>query len=186
MEPHRVPEPGKLTAEAFYERHYGERCELVEGEVRAMTPVGFVHGQVAGVVLEKLRSWARSTSPARYFVGVEVGFILQRGPDVVRAPDVYAIRREQVAAGHEGFVEAAPDLAVEILSPTDRFREVEGKVSDYLRAGTGAVWAIDPSTRRVYTFSADGRVERLTEEDTLAAEALLPGFAVAVSELFEG
>jgi Uma2 family endonuclease len=83
----------------------------------------------------------------------------------------------------EQYFEGAPDLAVEVLSPDDRWTEVEAKVDEYLAAGTVRVWVVDARRREVHVFGAGGR-SRLGGEQVLEGEELLPGFRLPLSELF--
>ena len=84
----------------------------------------------------------------------------------------------------DGFFPGAPDLAVEVLSPSDRAGDVLAKVQDWLNAGTAAVWVVDPKTQTVTIYGADRKAAILTSTDTLSGGDLLPGFSVPVAELF--
>jgi Uma2 family endonuclease len=84
--------------------------------------------------------------------------------------------------GH--FVPVAPDLAVEVLSPSDRMAEAPSKVTMYLQAGVQLVWLLDPETRTISIFRPDAAPRTLYENDTLDGGDVLPGFSVSVAELF--
>ena len=121
---------------------------------------------------------------------VETGYRLERDPDTLRGPDVSFISADRVSAEGLGsaYVQGPPDLAVEVVSPSDSAAEVEGKVHDYLSSGlssgTRTVWMVYASTRKVLACSLDGSVRWYQEEDTLEDQELLPGFAVPVAEQF--
>ena len=103
----------------------------------------------------------------------------------MRAPDVAYVSRERFAGPiPDGFPEFAPDLAVEVRSPRDRTGAVVAKVSDWLTAGTALVWVVDPPREQVMVYRADGTVSVLAVGETLSGEALLPGFAFPLQELF--
>ncbi|NNJ13245.1 Uma2 family endonuclease [Chloroflexales bacterium ZM16-3] len=173
-----------LTAEEFAALPGSRHQELVRGEVVQIMPPGGVHGKVAVSVVMFLGFWARQGSGG--IVGVESGFILERDPDLVRGPDAYYVRTERIPAGGipEGFWPIAPDLAVEVVSPNDTAGEVRAKVREYLAAGTAAVWVVYPSTREVIAHTPDGMARTYGPGETLEMPELLPGFSLAISELF--
>src|SRR3712207_4037342 len=127
--------PQLVTAEAFWNlpETEGQR-ELVRGEVIETMPPGGRHGSIALGIGSLLRSWVFS-GPGGY-TGVEAGFILSRNPDTVRSPDVSYVRAERIpeTGVPEAFWDMAPDLAVEVVSPSESADEVLEKVRDYLTA----------------------------------------------------
>ena len=113
------------------------------------------------------------------------GFTLARNPDTVRGPDVAYVSRERWAGPMpDGYGEFAPDLAVEIRSPSDRAGAVLAKVGDLLDAGSQLVWVIDPLRQQVTVYGADGSQAVLGADDVLGGGELLPGFTYAIAELF--
>jgi Uma2 family endonuclease len=174
-----------LTAEAYGALAPPGRSELVQGEVVDLTPAGSSHGRIAALIAEVLGAFVR---PRRLGVVLtaDAGFILARNPDTVRAPDVAVVLQGRIPAGGlpEGFFPGPPDLAVEVVSPWDRWLEVEGKVEELLAAGTREAWVVDPRHATVRTFAGTRAAVRvLGQGDTLSTE-LLPGFALPVDELF--
>lgn len=161
------------------------RRELVCGEVRETMPPGGVHGAVAVTLALLLRLWARGAQGG--YVGVEAGYVLRRHPDTVRGPDVSFVRAERIPSSGvpEGFWELAPDLAVEVVSPTETADEVRGKVRDFLAAGTPLVWTVYPRSREVIAYTPDGLARTYSLDDALEFPAVLPGFRCSVQELFE-
>lgn len=115
------------------------------------------------------------------------GFLLSRAPDTVRGPDVAFVRRDRydAAEASRGFFRGAPDLAVEILSPSNRPAEIHAKIADYLAAGARLVWVLDPARRAVTVHRSLLDRRRLGSDATLDGEEVLPGFAIAVGRLFE-
>ena len=157
----------------------GMRHELVEGELRTMTPAGYEHGRIAARLARIVGSFVDTQN-----LGDETGFRLVSDPDTVRAPDLAFVSRGRISqvAPVRGYGVGAPDLVAEVVSPGDTYGEVEEKVLDWLRAGTRIVWVIDPRTRTVAVHDASGNVSIRTE--ALTGGDLLPGFECRVAELF--
>jgi Uma2 family endonuclease len=116
----------------------------------------------------------------------DTGFILADNPDTVRAPDIAFVRTERLPAGELplGYLRLAPDLAVEIISPSETAEDIQEKVEDYLRAGTSQVWTVYRKTRSVVIHYANGSTSVLRENDSLEGGDLIPGFSVPVAKLF--
>jgi Uma2 family endonuclease len=149
-----------------------------------MTPTGFGHGRVELVLGMALESWTRETRNGRVVVG-EVGLYLRRNPDTVRAADVLYISEERFARrGPSAYLDVPPELVVEILSPDDRWSEVMEKLEEYLAFGIDRVWIVDPRLRQVFAYPSLDRVATFGEGDVLADGDLLPGFQIAVADLF--
>ena len=175
-----------MTAEELWQLpDTGVRYELIDGELVETMPPGGIHGAVAVVLSTLLRIWMRQHG--RGYIGVEAGFILARDPDKVRGPDVSYVRAERIPVSGipEGFWTIAPDLAVEVVSPTETAEEIRAKVRDFLRAGTPMVWVIYPRSREVVVHLPDGTARTYHEQAELTAPAILPGFSCTVTELFE-
>ena len=160
----------------------GWRYELVDGELRRMSPAGQEHGRVAMNLGARLAQFVREQSLGVVFAA-ETGFLLRRQPDTVRAPDVAFVSSARTSTS-DGFFPGAPDLAVEVVSPSDSFVEVEEKVLEWLGAGTQAVLVINPRKRSVSIYRANKDIRRLNEGDTLDLSFVVPGFTVGVKELF--
>ncbi len=158
--------------------------ELVQGVLVEMSPVGKSHGSVVVRLGARLVAWA-DHGPHGY-VGTETGFILAREPDIVRAPDLTYIRPERVAMSAEdvGYWTIAPDLAVEVVSPSESAQDVNQKVRDYLAAGTRLMWVIYPRTRQVIEYTSSNASRIYISGDTLEHDDVLPDFRCPVAELF--
>jgi Uma2 family endonuclease len=104
----------------------------------------------------------------------------------VLAPDVAFVRADRLPAEEEAdrFARLAPDLAVEIISPSDTGPEVDEKVGLYLGAGVPLVWVVDPRRKTVRVWKGDGTDRLLSEDDELDGGEVLPGFRILVSRLF--
>jgi Uma2 family endonuclease len=159
------------------------RTELDEGEFITMPPNGLEHGYFETRIASILDQHVRKNRLGRVYSG-EAGFRL--GKDTVRAPDVAFIRQDRLEALHgKGFAKGAPDLAVEIFSPSDSIRQLMRKVKQYFAAGCHTVWIVYPDQREVHVLDASGADRLLTIGGTLDAPELLPGFSVPMAEFFE-
>jgi Uma2 family endonuclease len=162
----------------------GSRYELYRGELVPMTPVGFEHGKIVirfGRLLDEYVEKNRLGA-----VGTEVGFHLLEKPDTTLAPDIAFIEQGRIPQGSaaQKFVEFAPDLAVEVLSPWDTATEITRKIEVYLTAGVRLVWIVDPGTQRVSVYRSLQDVKVLTPPEELEGGDVLPGFQIKVSEIF--
>jgi Uma2 family endonuclease len=178
-----IEHPGVTAEELFELPDDGLRHELVEGEQRTMAPAGFDHGRVA------LRIGARILDHVEQqllgeVLAAETGFVLARGPDTVRAPDVAFVAAERVPAETRGFAELAPDLVVEVVSPSDRASEVSSKAAMWLDAGVRLVWVVDPQARLAAVHHPGGLVTVLRADGVLDGEDVLPGFRLPLSTVF--
>ena len=176
-----------LTAEELLRLPDTEhRLELVEGELYEMPPAGGEHGDIAAVVLIVLGEYVRRHQLGRIFAA-ETGFVLARDPDTVRAPDASFVSYARLPRGEVplGYVEMAPDLAVEVMSPNDSAREVQEKTDSWLPAGTSEVWIVSPRQRTVTVHRAGAQETIISERGILRGGDLLPGFEVSVAQLFD-
>lgn len=160
------------------------QSELLHGEVVENLPPGAIHGLIALVIGVLLRAWA--TQHRAGVVGVESGFVLARNPDTVRAPDVSFVSAERVpSAGIPvGFWQIAPDLAVEIVSPSESAEDLRDKVDSYLGAGARTAWAVYPGSRVVDVHTPDGIARAFTMGAVLEFPESLPGFRCTVEDIF--
>jgi len=175
-----------ITGEELQQRPDWNPCELVDGRVVPMSPTGGEHGRVEGNFYDAIRGFVRPRQLGKVLVG-EVGIFTRRNPDSVRGADVAFISNERYERldSKRGFLKVPPDLVVEVLSPEDRPGEVARKVREYLEAGVRLVWVADPETRTVQAHRSPTDVREFREADRLPGDDVLPGFDVAVAELFE-
>ena len=175
-----------MTAEDLMANPVPNKCtELVAGHILVREQPGYRHGDVAARLIIEIGMHVRAHSLGRV-LAAETGFTLFRNPDTVRAPDVAFIRSERVPANSpKGYPEFAPDLAVEVLSPSDRAGKVLAKVGDWIDAGARLVWIVDPERRVARVYRADGTQSTLSATDFLDGEDVLPGFSALLSELID-
>lgn len=163
----------------------GDVCwELYNGEPVPKSPPGFAHSKIgARIVAELLIQGER-----RGFceAGDECAVILRRSPDQVVGPDAVFVGTQSLPArlSPEGYLETIPELVVEVRSKNDTDPEVESKVGDYLKVGVVLIWVADPATRTVAVYRPGMPTTTLTVTDTLTAAPIIPGFALALSDLF--
>ena len=161
----------------------GRRLQLVRGQVMREPPSGFEHGEVAIRIGAILLAFVKENELGKV-VGTESGFVLSDEPPTVRAPDIAFVSEERLDFDRKRFAPLAPDLAVEILSPSNTMSEMHDKVIDYLDAGTRFVWVVDPDSRTITVYRSRDAIRLLTLEDELDGADVLPGFRCKVSELF--
>ena len=171
-----------MTAEQLLETSIPNKCtELVRGVLVVREPPGGRHGSVTMNLTLQLCIHVQREAAGQLFAA-ETGFTLFRGPDTVRAPDIAFVRRERVPDPISvGYVDLAPDLVVEVLSPRDRPGETLAKVADWLEAGARLVWVIDPERRVARVYRPDGTESHLGDDGALDGEDVLPGFACILS-----
>jgi Uma2 family endonuclease len=164
----------------------GFRYELVDGELRKMAPAGSQHGRVILNVTTPLDQHVRRNDLGVVFAA-ETGFTLRTGPDTVRAPDVAFVSKQRFAQVGDvpGYWPGAPDLAIEVLSPGDRFSEVEEKVFDWLSAGTRLVIVLDPRKRTGTAYRSRSSIRVYTDSETLDASDVVPGWTFPIAQAFD-
>lgn len=174
-----------ITVEEFEQMVFDHPVDLVEGEIIAMPPAGSQHGRVAINVGFLLESWCRQQARG-IVLGNDAAIVIGTDPDTVRGADVSFISQNRIPAEGlpEGALRIAPDLVVEVLSPSDRWADVFEKVTEYLAIGVKEVWVVDGTKKLVDVFRPGSSSKRFANSDQLTSPDVLPGFATAVSEFF--
>ena len=174
-----------VTAEEFAGMEFGDketRHDLVRGEVVEMPrPIG-IHGIIQfkiawllmNLVIPKKLGWVLGES----------GIVLDRDPDSVRGPDVYFYDIKRHPQPPTKFFEIPPDLAVEVLSPSDEPGETREKIREYIQAGVKIVWKVDPDEKTVTVYTGNMRGVEYGEEETITGGDVLPEFSCSVAEFF--
>jgi len=159
-------------------------CELIRGEIVEMTPTGDIHGKIESAFDIAIGLFAHQHKLGHVRVG-EVGIYTRRNPDTVRGADVVFISNERYAQrGSSVYLDVAPDLVVEVMSPDDRWSEVMQKLGEYFAIGVRLVWVADPATRSIYAYRSLDDVQHLDETAELSGGDVLPGFKMRVAEIF--
>jgi len=163
----------------------GMRRELVRGEVRVMTPAGSQHGRLAAQILARLSVHVSDHGLGTVYAA-ETGFKLASDPDTVRAPDVAFVTRERAEAvgDTEKYWPGTPDLVVEVLSPDDRYHEVDEKVAEWLDAGCRMVIVVNPRRRAATIYRSPSDVQLLTADDSIEGGDVVPGWTLPLRHLF--
>ncbi len=177
-----------MTAEDLWEMPEvpGKQFELVNGELVEMPTASHYHNLIVFLIGRLIESFATERDLGYTFVD-GVSFVLRRNPDDVRGPDVSFLAKDRVTSLDMLLKpwDGAPDLAVEIISPSDRATEINEKIKSYQAAGTRLIWVVWPDTQSVTTYDARGSISDLQSEDILDGGDVLLGFTVAVGRLFE-
>ena len=175
-----------MTAEELFELpDDGYRSELVDGEIIRMTPTGAEHG-VLSIRIGRLLDEHVSAQGLGVCCGAETGFILRRDPDVVRSPDAAFVAAARIPKTGipRTYWPFAPDLAVEVVSPSDGLAAVQARVAEYLAAGTRLVWLVEPAAEVVRVYRSPHDLHVLRDDDELNGDDVLPGFRCVVKRLF--
>ncbi|MEW6277835.1 MAG: Uma2 family endonuclease [Candidatus Eremiobacterota bacterium] len=154
--------------------------ELDEGRLIPVTRAMPRHGKVCMRLGVRLGTHCEATGEG-VALGNDTGFLLERNPDTLRGPDIAVVAAERWAQlSEDRWPEGAPDLVVEVASPSDMQR----KVGQYLEAGARLVWVLYPHRRSVAAYHSDGVIQLLGEDQELTGEPVLPGFRCRIADLF--
>lgn len=175
-----------ITADELLALPRGQfRYELINGELKKMSPTGHEHGRITIRLTVPLAQHIRANQLGEVYAA-ETGFKLTSNPDTVRAPDIAFVCQQRVdeVGATRGYWPGAPDLAVEVLSPDDRQSQVTLKVSEWFTGGAKQVWIVSPKLRSISVYRSATDITTLSEKDTLDGVDLIPGFRLAVAEVF--
>ena len=159
-----------------------EHAELVDGKVIETMPTTFDHDDLAGIIYSHLRTFVKKHRLGRVVPG---GSFLTEA-DRVRAPDVSFVSTADLEGENTGkYIKKAPTLAVEIISQNDIYGDVDDKAAEFLRAGTQAVWIVNPRRQTVAVHTPDNIAVTYQIGDTIPGGEILPGFELPVADIFE-
>ena len=176
-------EPRLMTAEEFLALpDDGTRRELVNGELRTMSPSRPRHGLIAGAIHGNLFQFARAKRLG-VILGADPAFRL--APRTVRAPDVAFLRAERLPEDDPSAFDGAPDLAVEVVSPGDTAVEIQQKAEQWLRAGARAVWVVYPGIPSLVQHLPNGTARTSGPDDEVDGGDVLPGFSMRLRDLLD-
>jgi Uma2 family endonuclease len=174
-----------LTAEEFFllpDPGDGSQQELVRGEVVTMPPPGGLHGVTCLKTGRRIGNFVEDNDRGTV-ASNDTGFITERDPDSVRGPDLSYWAKDRLKEIPVGYIDIAPDLLVEVLSPSNTSKQIRAKLKEYFAKGVRLVWVIAPEDRTltIYRTPDEGRV--LHDTATVTGEDVLPGFTCRVSDL---
>jgi len=163
------------------------RIDIIKGEIVEMAPAGFMHVIVAGNVYDILRGYTRQHKVG--FVAMDnLMYLLDTVDDRIetaRTPDVSFIRQKNIPDfDFSKPFPGAPDLAIEVVSPSESAIDIESKIQDFFQAKTEQIWVIYPKSKKVYQYLSANKVTIHSEEDTFTADTLFPDLIISVHDLF--
>ena len=173
------PEIPKMTLEEFLESDL-ERYEYIKGELIPMPPPSMLHGRISTNLFLPLGFYIRENQLGDIYM--DIGFTVG---DRVLMPDVAFLSNANMPDSLSKACPVPPDLAVEVVSPTDSSHRVEEKAFAYLEAGTQLVWVLKPRSETVTVYRSETDIKTLTRNDTLSGEDVVEGFSCQVAELFK-
>ena len=175
-----LPETTTMTLEEFLESDL-EGYEYVKGELVPMPPTSGEHGKISVNLILPLSLHVRENRLGDIYVS-ETGF---RVGERVLVPDIAFLSADRIPADLSKVFQIPPDLAVEVISPTDALHRVVEKAFAYLDAGTQLVWVLEPRSKTVTVYRSETDITLLTRNDTLTGENVVEGFSCQVATLFE-
>ena len=175
----------RITVDEFEATCGDERVELIDGVAVPMTPASNRPARIGARITILLGMHVLPRQLGSLY-NAEGGFVIFPDRQTVLAPDVAFVRagREPRGEAELHFAHLAPDLVVEVISPSDRDRDIQAKAAMYQEAGVPLIWVVDPQAQTVTVLALGQAPVKLTAMDTLDGGDVLPGFRVAVSEIF--
>ena len=163
----------------------GNRYELVGGVLRMMSPAGGRHGRIAVGISILLGIHVKENDLGATFAA-ETGFKIATDPDTVGAPDAAFVTRAKIDSLEDdsGYLPFAPDLAVEVVSPSDSFASVEEKAFDWIDARTQLVLVVVPESRSVHAYRSRKNISVHAEGEIVDADDAVAGWKLEVSKIF--
>ena len=173
----------KMTADEFAASPYAETHELIRGELFPIMPAGALHGVVANRLSAYLSMYVIENDLGEV-MAAETGFKLENQSTV--GADIAFVSKENLAKFGlpDSFFPTAPDLAVEVISPSNTSEEISTKIEDYLASGSQLVWVVYPKRKVVVVYRANDTVSFLHETDELDGEDVIPGFRCPLGKIF--
>lgn len=169
-----------MTLDEFLEYDV-EGYEYVKGELIPMAAASMRHGRITVNILRYLDPTVYDNKLGELYIA-ETSFKV--GERVLK-PDIAFISNERITGDPDKGSPIPPDLAIEVVSPSDIHSRVIGKAFAYLDAGTRCVWIVDPVSKTVTVYKSETDIKTLTREDTLTGDDVVPGFSCPVELLFE-
>ena len=174
-----------MTAEDLFEMGSDSHVELIRGELVEMSPAGHESSSIALRLAIRVGAYIESNNLGS-ISGADGGYIIARDPDIMVAPDFAFVRAERMPEREKRrqYLELSPDFVVEVVSPSDRFTDLNDKVMLYLIAGVRLVWVVDPGRQTVTVYTPEHSPVFMSTADTVDCGDVIPGFSLPVAEIF--
>lgn len=172
-----------LTSEFEEEIYSSGRYEIVYGEIKERSMPSPIHGRIQAEIAAELRNFVKANKLGVVYTETHFEF----AENLSRVPDVAFVSFERFPEDGEDKSSRwhiAPDLAVEVISPTDDYEDVQEKITEYFTFGVRQVWIVSPESKTLQIYFSRTEVKILTADDELIAEEILPGFRLKLSEIF--
>lgn len=176
-----------VTAKSIFERPSdGYRYELLQGNLRMMSPAGGRHGRITLQVAHLLKTHSDAGKLGVVFAA-ETGFLIETDPDTVLAPDVAFVSRSRFESieNEIRYLPLAPELVVEVLSPSDRFSQVEAKAFAWIDAGTKLVLVVNPESETIHAYRSRKQIEVFECSESIDCSTVVPGWILSVAAAFQ-
>lgn len=174
----------RISVEEFEQMEFEFPVELVNGRIEQMPPAAPHHGRVCGNIYLLLELWCRASSLGLAYCN-DGSMVTDEEQATVRGPDISYITWERLP--HRKLpskaLRVAPNLVVEVLSPSDRWDRIEVKLSEYFTVGVQEVWVVSIDERAVWVCQPQSR-RRLSEAEELTSPMVIPGFTARVADFF--
>jgi len=184
-----IREPDLLTFEEFAALSLDEPAELVEGRIVGMARNNPIHSHLVIRFGRFLDDWASERRFGKVFGG-DVAIITKRNPDTGRGADLAVVSHERLKGqpANAAALEIAPELIIEVISPSNMWADLMDKLTEYFHIGTGQVWIVTPSTQtlQVYRSVTDVTGYSVAERPVLPESDLLPGLKLDLRDVFAG
>ncbi|MFN8440822.1 MAG: Uma2 family endonuclease [Caldilineaceae bacterium] len=172
-----------FTGEEALELGLDQPFDLVNGRIVFIDHTGDEHGLLEAEISRYLGNF-NVTRKLGWILAGEVGVYTQRQPDTVRGVDVIFVSRKRLTTPSGKALQVAPELVVEIVSPSDRWTEIRSKITEYFAIGVERVWIVEPDKKQVLVYRTPTEFTQFTQQETVRGEGILEGFELPLSELF--
>ena len=169
-----------LTLEQFLAGDY-ESYEFVEGKLIPMAAAKIIHGKTSTKIITRLGIYVEEHELGELYTNETVFQLNNRA----RKPDVAFVSTDRIPDNPWQEFDGPPDLAVEVVSPTDKLKDIHEKAFEYLDAGTRLVWVVEPFSKTVMVYRSRTNIRTLTVNDVLTGEDVVEGFSCPVAEVFQ-
>lgn len=172
-----------VTGDELWEMGDIGPSELIDGRIVLMSPTGGTHSLIEFTLARVLGNFTAERGLGMV-MGGEVGIYVRRNPDRIRAADVAFVSKQRLPVVPRRYLDVAPELVIEILSPGDRWQDVRQKLEDYFSIGVDQVWIVEPENRTVLAYTSPTTLEKYGDQDVIHGSGPLAGFSLSLAELF--